>query len=136
MAKVYTGKVMIPGDKIEEYFKIMAEAEKKREPFRQYLLDLNHEFYEFLQSKFSQRTARKHSTIVELFVDFICRQTDVEKIDEITRGMVNTHFSNWWRRKVLDSTTPDELRVALRKFFIFLAEVKGIVNEKALKALE
>lgn len=26
MAKVYTGKVMIPGDKIEEYFKIMAEA--------------------------------------------------------------------------------------------------------------
>ena len=136
MAKVYTGKVMIPGDKIEEYFKIMAEAEKKREPFRQYLLDLNHEFYEFLQSKFSQRTVRKHSFIVELFVDFICHQTDVEKIDEITRGMVNTHFKNWWRRKVLDSTTPDELRVALRKFFIFLAEVKGIVNEKALKVLE
>jgi site-specific recombinase XerD len=135
MAKVYTGKVMIPGDKIEEYFKIMAEAEKKREPFRQYLLDLNHEFYEFLQSKFSQRTVRKHSFIVELFVDFICHQTDVEKIDEITRGMVNTHFKNWWRRKVLDSTTPDELRVALRKFFIFLAEVKGIVNEKTLKVL-
>ncbi|MBW2029398.1 MAG: hypothetical protein JRH06_17115 [Deltaproteobacteria bacterium] len=136
MAKVYTGKVMIPGDKIEEYFKLMAEAEKKREPFRQSLLDLNQEFYAFLQSKFSDRTARKHFSIVEMFVEFICRQTDVEKIEEITRGMVNTHFKNWWRRKVWDSTTPDELRVALRKFFVFLAEAKGIVNEKVLKALQ
>jgi len=34
MAKVYNGRVMIPGDKIEQYLKIMAEAEKKREPFR------------------------------------------------------------------------------------------------------
>ncbi len=42
MAKVYTGKVMIPGDKIEEYFKIMAEAEKKREPFRQNIKKLQH----------------------------------------------------------------------------------------------
>jgi hypothetical protein len=33
MTKVYTGKVMIPGDKIQEYFKIMAEAEKQRETF-------------------------------------------------------------------------------------------------------
>jgi site-specific recombinase XerD len=135
MAKVYTGKVMIPGDKIEEYIRIMAEAENQRKPFRQYVLGLNEEFYEFLQSKFSQRTARKHSSIVELFVDFICRQTDVEKIEDITRGMVNIHFKNWWKRKVWDSTTPDELRVALRKFFVFLAEKKGITNEKALKAL-
>ena len=136
MAKVYTGKVMIPGDKIEEYFKIMADVEKEREPFRQYLLGLNQEFYEFLQSKFSHRTAGKHSSIVELFVDFICRQTDVRKIEDITRGMVNTHFKKWWKRKVWDSTTPDELRVALRKFFIFLAENKAIVNEKVLKALQ
>lgn len=135
MAKVYTGRMMIPGDKIDEYFKILAEVEKKREPFRQYLLDLNQEFDDFLQTKLSQRTAEKHSSIVELFVDFICRQTDVEKIDEITRGMVNTHFKSWWRRKVLDYTTPNELRVALRKFFRFLAEEKGIVNEKVLAAL-
>ena len=136
MAKVYTGKVMIPANKIDEYFKIMAEAEKQREPFRQHLLGLNEEFYEFLQSKFSERTARKHSSIVRLFVDFICRQTDVEKIEDITRGMVNTHFKNWWKRKVWDSTTPDELRVALRKFFLFLGEVKGIANEKVLNALQ
>jgi site-specific recombinase XerD len=136
MAKVYNGRVMIPGDKIEQYLKIMAEAEKKREPFRQYLLGLNGDFREHLESKLSARTARQHSSIVALFVDFICRQTDVEKIEDITRGMVNTHFKNWWRRKVWDSTTPDQLRVALRTFFVFLAENKGIVNEKVLKALQ
>ena len=136
MAKVYNGRVMIPGDKIEQYLKIMAEAEKKREPFRQYLLGLNDDFREHLESKLSARTARQHSSIVALFVDFICRQTDVEKIEDITRGMVNTHFKNWCRRKVWDSTTPNQLRVALRKFFVFLAENKGIVNEKVLKALQ
>lgn len=135
MAKVYTGKVIIPGDKIDEFFKVMQEAEEKREPFRQSLLSLNEEFHQFLFAKYSERTARKHASIVELFIDFICRQTDVERIEEITRGMVNTHFKKWWKRKVWDSTTPDELRVALKKLFVFLSEEKNIVNEKVLKAL-
>jgi site-specific recombinase XerD len=136
MAKVYTGKVIIPGDKIDEFFKLMEEAEEKREPFRQSLLSLNQEFYHFLQDKYSERTARKHASIVELFIDFICRKTDVEKIEEITKGMVNTHFRKWWKRKVWDSTTPDELRVALKKFFQFLVSEKNIINEKAMKALQ
>ena len=136
MAKTCTGKVIIPGDKIDEFFKLMQEAEEKREPFRQSLLSLNQEFYHFLNTKYSERTTRKHTFIVELFIDFICRQTDVEEIEEITRGMVNTHFKKWWKRKVWDSTTPNELRVALRKFFLFLSEEKNIVNEKALKALQ
>ena len=136
MAKVYTGKVMIPGDKLDEYFKLMAEAEKKREPFRQYMLSLNQEFEEYLSTKFSDRTVQKHTSIVFLFIDFICRQTDVESIEEITRGMVNTHFKRWWKRKVWDSTTPNELRVALKKFFQFLSSEKKIKNEKAMKGLQ
>ena len=136
MAKVYTGKVIIPGDKLDEFFKVMQEAEEKREPFRQSLLSLNSEFHQFLLTRYSERTARKHASIVELFVDFICRRTDVERIEEITRGMVNTHFKKWWKRKVWDSTSPDELTVALRKFFVFLATEKNIVNEKVLKALQ
>ncbi len=136
MAKVYEGKVIIPGDKMDEFFKVMQEAEERREPFRQSLLSLNSEFHQFLLTRYSERTARKHASIVELFVDFICRRTDVERIEEITRGMVNTHFKKWWKRKVWDSTSPDELTVALRKFFVFLATEKDIVNEKVLKALQ
>ena len=135
MAKVYTGKVMIPGDKLDEYFQFLENAEKKREPFRQSLLQLNDDFADYLSERFSERTVRKHTSIVDLFIEFICHQTDVEAIEEITRGMVNTHFKKWWKRKVWDSTTPDQLRVTLKKFFNYLATEKNIVNEKALKAL-
>ena len=136
MAKVYTGKVMIPGDKLDKYFKLMKEAEEKREPFRQYMLSLNQEFEEYLSTRFSDRTVQKHTSIVFLFIDFIYKQTDVESIEEITRGMVNTHFKKWWKRKVWDSTTPNELRVALKKFFQFLSSEKKIKNEKAMKGLQ
>ena len=136
MAKVYEGKVIIPMEKMDEFFKVMQKAEEKREPFRQFLLGLNQEFHQFLLTKYSQRTAHKHASIVELFIDFICRRTDAESIEEITRGMVNTHFKKWWKRKVWDSTSPDELTVALRKFFLFLSKEKNIVNENVLKALK
>ena len=114
----------------------MDEAQKEREPFRRKLVDLNEEFYVYLSKKYSERTAQKHSTIADLFIEFICRQTDVESIEEITRGMVNTHFKKWYKRKVWDSTTPNELRVALRKFFLFLETEKGIINAKAMKGLQ
>ena len=136
MAKVYTGKVAIPGDKIDDFLKLMKEAEEMRAPFRQQLTALNEEFYENLLSKFSDRTASKHTRIIDVFIDFICRYTDAESVEDITRGMVNTHFKQWWKRKVWDSTTPDQLTVALRKFFTFLATEKGIVNEKAMKGLQ
>ena len=136
MAKVYDGRVVIPGAKIEEYFKIMKEEEQKREPFRQYLLQLNNDFDEFLSDQFTERTVRKHINIIALFIEFICRQNDVEKIEDITKGMVKTHFKKWWKRKVWDSTTPDQLRASLKKFFLFLKKEKKIVNEKVLIALK
>ena len=127
---------MIPSDKLDEYIKLLEEAEKKREPFRQYMLNLNQEFEDYLYTMLSDRTVQKHTSIVFLFIDFICKQTDVESIEEITRGMVNTHFKKWWKRKVWDSTTPDQFRVSLKKFFKFLVAEEKIVNERALKALQ
>jgi site-specific recombinase XerD len=136
MAQVFTGKVVIPGDQIDEYFQAMAEAEAAREPFRESLESLNQEFAEELSSKYGKKTVRKHTGIVEMFIHFLCRQTDVEAIEEITKGMVNSHFRKWYKRKVWDSATDNDLRVALRKFFQFLATEKGIVNQKALDALK
>ena len=136
MPKVYTGKVVIPGDKMDEYFKLMQEAEERREPFRYSLLELKQEFYEHVLAKYSERTAGKHASVIDLFIEFISRQTDVDSIEEITRGMVNTHFKQWCRRNVWGSPSPDQLRVSLKKFFTFLAKEKGIVNEKALKSLQ
>ena len=136
MAKVFTGRVKIPGDKLDEYFTALKQAEKERKPFRELLIGLNKEFHHQILEKFSTKTARKQSGVIQLFIDFLCRYTDVTKIEDITRGIVNTHFQSWWKKKVWDTTSPNEIRVALKKFFRFLADTKGIVNEKALKALK
>jgi len=136
MAKVFKGRVVIPVDRIDEYIELMKAAEKERAPFREELLALHEDFYDYLYDKYTERTARKHAMVVEMFIEFLCRYTDVRDISEITRGIVGSHFREWWKRKVWDSRNPDDLRVALKKFFGFLAAEKNIVNEKAIKALE
>jgi hypothetical protein len=34
----------------------------------------------------------KHAQILALFIDFVCGDTDVRRIEEITRGIANSHF--------------------------------------------
>ena len=136
MAQVFTGKVAIPGDKIDEYFKAMEEAEKAREPFRRHLMDLNREFADYLSKKHTRRTASKHSDIVEIFIEFVCQHTDVEKIEDITKGIANSYFRKWYKKKVWDSSTENDLRVAIKKFFQFLATEKGIENRKVLDSFK
>jgi site-specific recombinase XerD len=136
MAKVFTGRVIIPGNKLDEYIKAMQSAEAARAPFREGLEQLNQEFTDSLATKYVAKTVRKHTGIVDLFIHFICGYTDVEEIGDITKGMVNSHFRSWYKRKVLASTSEGDLRVALKKFFQFLATEKGIVNQKVLDALK
>ena len=136
MPQVFTGKVSIPGDQIETYLAALAEAEEVRHPFRQSLEGLRAEFEQHLAARYSRKTVRKHAQIVALFVDFLCDYSDVVAIEEITRGMANSAFRHWYTRKVLDAATPDDLRVALKRFFQFLATEKGIHNLKVLASLQ
>ncbi len=76
MAKVFTGRVVIPGDKINEYFEALQQAEESRAPFRKSLGQLNQEFGEYLATKYVPKTVRKHTGIVDLFIHFICGYTD------------------------------------------------------------
>ena len=59
----------------------------------------------------------------------------METIEEVSRGMANSAFRQWYRRKVLDAASADDLRVALKRFFHFLAAEKGIHNPKVLDSL-
>jgi site-specific recombinase XerD len=136
MAKVFTGRVVIPGDKINEYFEGLQQAEVARAPFRESLEQLNREFAEYLAIKYVPKTVRKHTGIVDLFIHFICGYTDVGQLEDITKGMVNSHFRSWYKRKVMDSATESDLRVALRKFFQFLATEKCMTHQKVLDALK
>jgi hypothetical protein len=135
MPEVYTGKVLIPGDQIDAYLAAMTAAEEARAPFREMLEGLNGEFGVSLEKKYSWKTMRKHTSIVDLFIIFLCDYTDVERLEDVTRGMVNSQFRRWYRGKVLDRMDPDETRVALKKFFLFLDQEKGIHNPTAVDAL-
>jgi len=135
MPEVYTGKVLIPGDQIDAYLAAMKDAEEARAPFREMLEGLNGAFGAYLEKKYSRKTMRKHTSIVDLFIIFLTDYTDVERLEDVTRGMVNSQFRRWYQRKVLDRMDPDETRVALKKFFGFLDQEKGIHNPKALEAL-
>ena len=97
MPRVFTGKVVIKGDQLDDYLQALDAAEKAREPFRQYLNALNAEFAKYLAAKYVLKTVRKHTGIVDMFIEFICRHTDVEQLEEITRGMVNSHFRSWYK---------------------------------------
>jgi site-specific recombinase XerD len=93
--------------------------------------ELNQEFEAYLTEQFSVRTARKHSCKVALFIDFLCWNTDVKSIDEITRGIANSLFRKWYMSKIGDCSE-NELKSAIKKFFQFLAEKKDIRNKKVL----
>lgn len=136
MPQIFTGKVRIPADQIAQYFSDLEAANQVRAPFRRYLEGLHEEFTGYLTAKYAQRTVTKHASIFEMFIEFLCDYTDVTAIEEITRGIVNTHFRQWYKRKVWSSATPDDLRVALKKFFQFLETEKGIANPKAVAALQ
>jgi len=135
MPEVFTGKVLIPGDQIDAYLAAMMAAEEARAPFREMREGMNGEFGVSLEKKYSRKTMRKHTSIVDLFIIFLTDYTDVERLEDVTRGMVNSQFRRWYQRKVLDRMDADETRVALRKFFQFLDQEKGIHNPKALEAL-
>jgi site-specific recombinase XerD len=135
MARVFQGKIAIPGNQIDAYLEALGQFEHEKAPLRtqleQYARDLAHA----LAQQYAPKTVRKHTLIIELFIDFVCWDTDVRHIEEITRGIANSAFRQWYRRKVGDRTE-SELKTAIKKFFHFLAHEKGITNEAVLKSFQ
>jgi hypothetical protein len=132
MPQVFTGKVVIPADQLDAHVRAMEAAEEAREPLRRQLTGLKAAFEHQLATKYRRQTARKHALVVEIFIDFLCDYTDVTSIEGVTRGMANSAFRRWYKGKVWDSATTDDLRVALKRFFQFLDREKGITNQKVL----
>ncbi len=135
MARVVTGRVEIPGDQLPAYFQALEDLEHAKAPLRSQLEQFTREFEHYLQRTVSAKTARKHALVIELFIDFVCWQTDVYRIDEITRGIANSYFRRWYRSKT-GAGSDSELKTAVKKFFQFLDKEKGITNEAVLKSFQ
>jgi hypothetical protein len=135
MPQIFTGKLLIPGEHLQQYFEALAEAEAAREPFRRHLEGLNEAFGASLATTYTRTTVLRHTGVVSLFIDFLCDDTDVERLEDVTRGRVTSGFRRWAKRTVWGGPESHALRVGLRRFFRFLATDKGIWAPKALEAL-
>jgi hypothetical protein len=133
MARVFRGKIAIPGDQMEAYFQALERFEKDKEPMRKQLEQCARDFEHVLTQQYAPKTVRKHMAIIALFIDFVCWYTDVCRVEEITRGIANSYFRQWYLSKVGDRTE-SELKTAIKKFFQFLDQEKGITNEAVLKS--
>lgn len=131
MAQVFTGKVVISGDKIREYIELMKKAEEERAPFVKMLRDTLDEYVAYMRDEkgYTDATIRRHAAVIEMFHEFLARQTDAWSYEEVTKGMANTHFRAWYKRKVLGGPDLEQVRVSVPKFFAFLREKKGIKND-------
>ena len=135
MAHVFRGKVAIPGNQMDAYLEALGQFEREKEPLRTQLEQYARDFARTLAQQYAPKTVRKHTAILALFIEFVSWQTDVQRIEEITRGIANSAFRQWYLRKVGDRTE-SELKTTLRKFFQFLAQAKGIRTEAVLQSLQ
>jgi site-specific recombinase XerD len=135
MTRVFRGKIAIPGDQIETYFQALEQFEHDKAPLRKQLEQCARDFERLLAQQYVPKTVRKHMAILALFIDFVCWDTDVRRIEEITRGIANSAFRQWYRRKVGDRTE-SELKTTIKRFFQYLDRNKGITNEAVLKSFQ
>jgi hypothetical protein len=135
MARVFRGKIAIPGDQIETYFQALEQFEHDKAPLRKQLEQCARDFERLLAQQYVPKTVRKHMAILALFIDFVCWDTDVRRIEEITRVIANSAFRQWYRRKVGDRTE-SELKTTIKRFFQYLDRNKGITNEAVLKSFQ
>lgn len=134
MAKVFKGKQVFENP--DAYIAHLKAMEAERGPFFKEMMKLNDEFAAHLSQALSEQTVLWYTGIAKAFIHFIHWQTDVMEIEDITKGMANSHFRAYWKNKVWDDTiTHHDLRMVLREFFTFLKNQKGIANQKVLDSL-
>jgi hypothetical protein len=133
---VNEGSVAVRPGAVDEYLDSLEKHEIARADFRRSLQKLNGDFSRSLASRYTRRTVQKHRLILACFTDYLCDYTDVRSLEQVTKGMVNSGFRRWYKRKLWDSTEAHELRTTLSKYFRFLAENKDLRNDKVLAALK
>ena len=131
MTKVHVGNIEF--ENLEDYFAALEAWEEHRAPFKAQAEALLDEFVEYLHKQgLSKRTIRKHGQNIDMFIAYLTQYTDVDDFATVRKGVVNTEFFRWYRRKVLNRLDKDSLKSSTIKFFKFLAEQKDIYNEKVL----
>ena len=89
----------------------------KHEELSDTLTTLQHEFEQYMAQQVSPRTARNHSHVIGLFIEYVCFGRGVQTIQEITRGMANSAFRAWYMSNV-GAVTEGQVKTAIKKFSV------------------
>ena len=131
MTKVRVGNIEF--ESMDDYVAALEAREERRAPFKAQAEALVDEFIDYMHEQdLSERTIRKHGRNIDIFIVYLTQYTDADDFATVGKGMVNTNFFRWYRRKVLHRLDQASLKSSTKKFFKFLAERKGIYNEKVL----
>lgn len=131
MTKVYADGAEF--DSMEDYVAALETRDRRRAPFKARAEAVASEFIDYLDEQdLSERTISKHSQNIEIFIIYLTQYTDADDFATVRKGTVNTEFFRWYQRKVWDRLDQASLKSTTKKFFKFLAERKGIYNEKIL----
>jgi hypothetical protein len=68
MARVFRGKMVIPGNHMEAYFEALEQFEHDKAPMRRQLEQGARDFERALAQQYAPKTVRKHMSIIALFV--------------------------------------------------------------------
>ena len=66
MARVFQGKIAIPGDQMAAYFEALGQFENEKAPMRTQLEQCASDFERLLAQQYAPKTVRKHMAIIVL----------------------------------------------------------------------
>ena len=70
MARVFRGKIAIPGEEMDAYLEALGQFEREKAPLRTQLEQYAGDFARTLAQQYAPKTVRKHTAIIGLFLEF------------------------------------------------------------------
>ncbi len=120
---------------LDEYTQILQEFEERFLPFKREIESLNEQFMDILMSKYTKKTAHKHTSNIELFVIYLESSGDIFELNDLSKGKLNSRFRAWCRSKVWGADSDHEIKTSLKKFFKFVASLKNEHEAEAKRIL-
>ena len=85
MARVFRGKIAIPGEQMEAYVEALGQFEQAKAPMRAELEQCAQDFARGLAQQYAPKTVRKHTAIIALFIDFVCWDTVIFSSSQVLK---------------------------------------------------
>lgn len=117
--------------KWDDYWTMIAEMEKRQEPFKEWLdKDVLPKYKKFLEETVAKSKREDYYEVAEIFFERAMRLGFIE-LDEIRKDFIQKEFPGWWPTHIMFSNLkPKQVLVALQKLFEFLELVYNIDIKK------